>query len=320
MVAPFSADLLQDSRKGDPGFVEQRRSFLEQYLRQLLFRIEVLLEYEPFLTFIAVTEHLEHLETTAQRRDTDRGEGQGGASSPDRDIDSGVFARSQTSTGSTHGVPVGKLICQATGVAIDEGNYVEYQTAPSMGWGGAGWCEAAVQELIETQFEVYLGGLSITAENAAELTAAMVSGLRVWLCDPKGLPLPMGDTHVCRVWYASDGKERSGRLLQTGPRATRMRRLAEGLDSDSDGEGAEDMIEREEEDEGGGAASDLSREQRLERLRAVTAAAGGSPVESLLAPEPEPEPEPEPPAIVGERWQHAITHATYICLWLVDRF
>ena len=36
VVAPFSADLLQDSRKGDPGFVEQRRSFLEQYLRQLL--------------------------------------------------------------------------------------------------------------------------------------------------------------------------------------------------------------------------------------------------------------------------------------------
>jgi hypothetical protein len=62
--------------------------------------------------------------------------------------------------------------------------------------GAAGWCEAAVQSLIETQFEAYLGGLSITSENAAELSAAMVSGLRVWLCDPIGLPLPMGDTHV----------------------------------------------------------------------------------------------------------------------------
>eukprot|EP01044_Picomonas_judraskeda_P027716 COSAG03_NODE_8923_length_759_cov_541.839394_2_plen_95_part_01 len=49
---------------------------------------------------------------------------------------------------------------------------------------GCRWCEDAVQELIETQFEIYLGGLTITADNAAELSAAMVSGLRVWLCDP----------------------------------------------------------------------------------------------------------------------------------------
>lgn len=41
-----------------------------------------------------------------------------------------------------------------------------------------------MQELIQTQFEIYLGGLTITADNAAELSAAMVSGLRVWLCDP----------------------------------------------------------------------------------------------------------------------------------------
>lgn len=43
-VAPFPQQLLQDSRKGDPGFVEQRRATLESYLIQLLAKIDVLLE------------------------------------------------------------------------------------------------------------------------------------------------------------------------------------------------------------------------------------------------------------------------------------
>ena len=43
-VPRFSQELLQDSRKGDPAFVEQRRGALETYLVQLLTKIEVLLE------------------------------------------------------------------------------------------------------------------------------------------------------------------------------------------------------------------------------------------------------------------------------------
>jgi hypothetical protein len=260
-VPPFPAPLLQDSRKGDPAFVEQRRAALESYLTQLLARIQVLLEFEPFLTFIAVTEHMHHLQAGSIAGAT------GGVASGDLDgtdgphsagggadggmavdsIDSGAFMRSATSTGSTHGAPTEGMVCLASGVAItsESHNYVEYQTAPSMQWAASQWCEAAVQDLIETQFEIYLGGLTITAENAQELSAAMVSGLRVWLCDPTAFPLPMGDTHVYKVWYARDGKERSGRLLQTGPRATRMRRLVEGKDSESDDEGSDDA-------EGGG--------------------------------------------------------------------
>jgi hypothetical protein len=80
--------------------------------------------YEPFLTFIAVTDHLEHLEEAAalqSRRARLNGPGEGGEADQDlSDIDSGVFARSQTSTGSTHGVPVGDLTCQATSGPIDK--------------------------------------------------------------------------------------------------------------------------------------------------------------------------------------------------------
>ena len=207
--------------------------------------MELLLEYDPWLEFIGVIDHLDHLR---------QGKG-GGADASDAElrsdagIDSGSFHRS------AHGAPSAGMRCQSSDVAIDGGNYVEYQTAPSMAWHGSAWCEAAVRRLLQTQFETYLGGLPITAENAAELSAAMTSGLRIWANDPIALPLPMGDTHVCRVWFASDGGERSAQLLQTGPRATRLRRLANGEDtaSEEEEEGEEegeddDELEKEEEE------------------------------------------------------------------------
>ena len=90
--------------------------------------------YEPFLTFIAVTEHIHQLQegsvagTQSDSQKCDEGE------AAFDNIDSGVFAPSATSTGSTHGTPVAGMVCAATGVAIDSSNYVEYLTAPSMQW------------------------------------------------------------------------------------------------------------------------------------------------------------------------------------------
>ena len=34
----------------------------------------------------------------------------------------------------------------------------------------------------------------------------------MWLEDSYALPLPAGDTHVCRVWMSADGKEYSAKL------------------------------------------------------------------------------------------------------------
>lgn len=94
--------------------------------------------YEPFLTFIGMTEHMHQLKE-GSRAGPQQGlqSGDGNLEEPDScfdNIDSGVFVPSATSTGSTHGTPADGMVCAATGVAIDSSNYVEYLTAPSMQW------------------------------------------------------------------------------------------------------------------------------------------------------------------------------------------
>ena len=94
--------------------------------------------YEPFLTFIAMTEHIHQLSERSaadvQREGQMAGNGGEETNISVENIDSGVFVPSATLTGSTHGAPVADMICAATGVPIDSSNYVEYQTAPSMQW------------------------------------------------------------------------------------------------------------------------------------------------------------------------------------------
>jgi hypothetical protein len=94
--------------------------------------------YEPFLTFVDLTEHIHQLQDgslTGAQSDLQKvgNTGQDGDSSFDN-IDSGVFVPSATSTGSTHGTPAVGMVCAASGMAIDSSNYVEYLTAPSMQW------------------------------------------------------------------------------------------------------------------------------------------------------------------------------------------
>jgi hypothetical protein len=48
-------------------------------------------------------------------------------------------------------------------------------------------------------------------------------GLRVWISHPLGLPLGIGETHVCALWFARDGEERSARLSQAGRRGRQLR-------------------------------------------------------------------------------------------------
>jgi hypothetical protein len=119
------------------------------------------------------------------------------------------------------------LRCVIGDLDVTADNYVEFCTAPSMSWHPAQMAEAAVVALLDTQFETYLDGLTIDSTNAEELSAAMKSGLREWINEPRGLPIPEGDTHVCALWFASDPRvERSAKLLQTGPQASQLQSFA----------------------------------------------------------------------------------------------
>ena len=91
-------------------------------------------------------------------------------------------------------------------------NYVEYQTAPSRTWHPAFFCEQVVRRLLQQQFHDYVAGVR-KADCAADLKRRIGSGPPVWISDKHAMPVPEEDTHICRVWFASDGKEYSAKLV-----------------------------------------------------------------------------------------------------------
>eukprot|EP00937_MAST-01D_sp_MAST-1D-sp2_P001902 g1902.t1 len=113
----------------------------------------------------------------------------------------------------THGSPPEGLECMATmeDITEEEQNYVEFQTSPSMKWHPALYCESVVAQLLKTQFGAYVEGVQ-KADCEAELNRRLGAGPPIWLADKHALPVPEGDTHICQLWYQSDGKERSAKL------------------------------------------------------------------------------------------------------------
>ena len=113
--------------------------------------------------------------------------------------------------GSEHGEPPEGAWCMATSEDLTSANYCEYQTAPSGSWHASGFGAESVRRLICTQFADFVRGVR-TATCEADLRKRLERGPPLWLEDQYGLPLPEGDTHVCRVWFAADGKEYSAKL------------------------------------------------------------------------------------------------------------
>jgi hypothetical protein len=96
-------------------------------------------------------------------------------------------------------------------ITEEDGNYCEYQTSPSGAWHPAK-CEAAnVQHLVDTQYQKYIDNIQ-KADCAAAARRLMAKGPPEWVADKHMMPVPEGDTHVCRLWYASDNKERTASL------------------------------------------------------------------------------------------------------------
>ncbi|KAL3757651.1 hypothetical protein ACHAWU_009496 [Discostella pseudostelligera] len=140
-----------------------------------------------------------------------------------------------------HGKPYEGMCCLCTmeDITEEDGNYVEYQTYPSLQWKPCQFEASVVQQLLDTQFQQYLTRVKST-DCQAELKRLLKNGPPIYIHDKHGLPLAGdnnekggdggdnnekggddgggaggGDTHVCKLWFASDGKERSAKLTNS---------------------------------------------------------------------------------------------------------
>jgi len=112
-----------------------------------------------------------------------------------------------------HGKPSDGMCCLCTYEDISEeaGNYVEYQSYPSMKWSPALFEREIVESLVNSQFEKYVETVK-KSDCQAELRRLLDQGPPIYVSDKVALPLPEGDEYVMKLWFAHDGKERSAKL------------------------------------------------------------------------------------------------------------
>lgn len=102
-------------------------------------------------------------------------------------------------------------LCTMEDITVEDGNYVEYQSHPSMKWQPAQFELCVIQQLIETQFEQYINLVKKT-DCQATLRRLLEKGPPIYVADKVALPLDDGDTHVCKLWFGADGQEHSAKL------------------------------------------------------------------------------------------------------------
>ena len=112
-----------------------------------------------------------------------------------------------------HGTPDEDMECMATmeDITDDDKNYCEYQTAPSGKWHKSKYSAGTVRRLITHQFPEYVSGVR-KADCAADLKRRLAKGPPIYVEDKHAMPIPEDDTHICRIWFAEDGKEYSAKL------------------------------------------------------------------------------------------------------------
>ncbi|GMH83758.1 hypothetical protein TL16_g09707 [Triparma laevis f. inornata] len=111
-----------------------------------------------------------------------------------------------------HGKPTPDMccLCSYEDITTEDGNYCEYLTVPSNTWSPCLFETSMVTHLLSTQFQTYMDRVKKT-DCQAELRRLLAAGPPVYISDKTALPVPEGDTHVERLWFASDDKERSAR-------------------------------------------------------------------------------------------------------------
>mmetsp|Transcript_9937 Transcript_9937/g.17647 ORF Transcript_9937/g.17647 Transcript_9937/m.17647 type:complete len:158 (+) Transcript_9937:76-549(+) len=112
-----------------------------------------------------------------------------------------------------HGTPTDGMCCLCTmeDITNEDQNYVEFQSFPSMKWKPAQFELCVVQQLLDSQFEQYISRVKKT-DCQAELRRLLKTGPPIYISDKHSFPLEENDTHVSKLWFALDGKERSGKL------------------------------------------------------------------------------------------------------------
>ena len=113
-----------------------------------------------------------------------------------------------------HGEPAEGMCCMCTyeDITLENENYVEYQSYPSMKWKPALFEESIVQILVDTQFEKYIEKVKGT-DCQAELRRLLADGPPIYVSDKVAFPLAEeSDEYVVKLWYSSDKVERSAKL------------------------------------------------------------------------------------------------------------
>jgi hypothetical protein len=128
-----------------------------------------------------------------------------------------------------HGSPPDGWECLVTMEDITAENYVEYQCYPSLTWRPAKMEQSVIEELQRTQFSSYIERVKKT-DCQAELKRLLAAGPPIYIADHLGLPLGdeevpfvdnlssdtstivSKDTHIVKLWFASDNLERSAKL------------------------------------------------------------------------------------------------------------
>ncbi|KAL3798980.1 hypothetical protein HJC23_005119 [Cyclotella cryptica] len=146
-----------------------------------------------------------------------------------------------------HGSPTEGMCCLCTmeDITDEDENYVEFQSYPSMKWKPAQFELCVVQQLLDTQFEQYIKSVK-TTDCQATLRRLLKNGPPIYISDKHGFPLEEGDTHVCTLWFAIDGQERTAKLkgaVEGEEREALWKELNEFLIEDGKEEGDDDTEE-----------------------------------------------------------------------------
>jgi hypothetical protein len=111
----------------------------------------------------------------------------------------------------SHSTPAEGVNCMCCWDDISSANYVEYRPASGSAWLASGYCQTCIEELIRTQWQVYVSGIE-KSTCRAEMKRLLGRGPPINLRDSKALACPdEGEVH--ELWYTSDNQIHSAKLL-----------------------------------------------------------------------------------------------------------